>query len=358
MLCAILCGLVILCMTACAGSSSGSESEAGSGSESKGSSGATGKTSSYTDTGFAMGTVVNQTIYSDDKDIASEVTSLLTSTEEKYISWRVKDSDIGKINSNSKTGTPTDISAETATFIHKALKISADSHGAFDPTIGKLSRLWDFDNNPSDVPPADKITKVMKSVGYENITLADNSVTIKNNSSVDLGAMGKGIGCDEIQTYLDGRKDVSGYLLNIGGSSIMTYGEKSDGQPWKVAVLNPRDSENYLGAISLEGTKHVSTSGDYERYFEKDGKRYHHILDPETGYPADSGLISVTVVTDNGATCDALSTACFVLGREKAEVLLKEYEAEGIFVDSDKNIYVTDGLKDRFELMADDYTLK
>lgn len=313
--------------------------------------------SSYNDTGFAMGTVINQTLYSDNKELASQIINLLKTTEEKYISWRFEDSDIGIINSGAKGQAPIEISKETASYIKKALKIASDSNGAFDPTIGRLSRLWDFDNNPTDTPADEEISKNMASVGYQNILLDNTKVSIKNESSIDLGAMGKGIGCDEILSLLE-ESSVSGYLANIGGSSILTYGEKDDGKPWKVAVLNPRDEENYLGSISLKGTNHVSTSGDYERYFEKNGKRYHHILDPKTGYPADSGLISVTVVAKNGSDCDALSTACFVLGRKKAEKLLSKYNAEGIFVDNTKNVYITKGLKDKFELIADeDYIL-
>lgn len=111
----------------------------------------------------------------------------------------------------------------TATYIEKALTISAHSDGAFDPTIGKLSRLWDFDNSPTSAPKKSEIDDVMKSVGYKNISLTKNKVNIKNNASIDLGAMGKGIGCDEIQSYLDKKKNVDGYLINIGGSSICRY---------------------------------------------------------------------------------------------------------------------------------------
>lgn len=312
---------------------------------------------SYDDTSFAMGTVVNQTVYSDDKEITSEVIKILTDVEKEYISWREENSDIGKINENTAGGNAIGVSEETVDYIEKALAIASDSDGAFDPTIGKLSRLWDFESGAAEVPDKSEIQKLMEGTGYENITASDDKVTMSNDASIDLGAMGKGIGADEIQAYLDERSDVKGFLINIGGSSILTYGEKDSGEPWKVAVLDPRSEEGYLGSITLDDTYHVSTSGDYEKYFEVDGKRYHHILDPSTGYPAESGLISVTIVADNGATCDALSTASFVLGRQKAEKLLEKYKADAIFVDEEKNVYITDGLKERFELMAEGYLL-
>lgn len=138
----------------------------------------------------------------------------------------------------------------------------------------------------------------------------------------------------------------------------MTYGEKPDGSSWKVALTDPRDTEgDYLGAITLDANQFLSTSGDYEKYFIEDGIRYHHILDPKTGYPVQNGLTSVTIVCDQGYLADGLSTACFVLGMDAAKPLLEKYDAEAVFVDEDKNVYVTSGLMDKFELMKDGYTV-
>jgi thiamine biosynthesis lipoprotein len=150
---------------------------------------------------------------------------------------------------------------------------------------------------------------------------------------------------------------VSGAVISVGGS-IVTYGQKDDGSDWSVAIAGPRSEEgDYLGILSVSGDKFVSTSGDYEKYFIKDGKRYHHILDPDTGYPAESGLISTTVLCDSGLLSDGLSTACFVLGAEKALDLLEEYGAEGILVDEEKNIYLTDGIAEQFTLLDDGYQI-
>jgi thiamine biosynthesis lipoprotein len=315
---------------------------------------------SYDDVGFAMGTVVNQTIYSTDKNIAAEIVDLLTTIEKQRISWREEDSEVAAINRNAlavRGGAPTEISQETKGYLQTALEIAADSNGAFDPTMGQLTQLWDFDGGSEVVPDASRISSLLADVGYAHVHVEGDSATLAESSSIDLGAMGKGIGCDEVESYFDAKGDVAGALVNIGGSSVLTYGKKSTDEPWKVAVLNPRDEVDYLGALTLKGTNHVSSSGDYERYFELDGKRYHHILDPATGYPVDNGLMSVTVVGRHGAQCDALSTACFVLGWEQSLELLARYDAEAIFVTTDKQVQVTDGLKDSFQLLADGYTV-
>ena len=148
--------------------------------------------------------------------------------------------------------------------------------------------------------------------------------------------------------------------MNLGGSSVMTYGSKPDGSSWNVAVTDPRaeNEDDYLGVVALNGTEFLSTSGDYEKYFIENGVRYHHIMDPSTGYPAESGVTGVTVVCDTGLEADALSTACFVLGVEKGAQLLKAYGADGLFVDEDHHVYLTEGMKERFSLLADSYSVE
>jgi len=309
----------------------------------------------YNHVDFVMGTVVNITLYAKGADKTSEIPPLLSAIESERISWRDGGSEIARINAGA--GTPMEISGEMKTYLEIALAIAEDSGGAFDPTVGELSRLWDFDSGNGIIPADGAIEELLGAVGYEKIVLEGDTVSLEDGASIDLGGIGKGIGCDEVQKYLEGSGEATGALVNIGGSSTVTYGTKGSGEPWKIAVQNPRDSAGYAGALSLSGTHHVSTSGDYEKYFETDGKRYHHILDPGTGYPADSGLMSVTVVADSGALSDALSTACFVIGKEKSMALLSKYGAEAVFVGIDKSITVTDGLKDSFELMADDYRM-
>ena len=310
----------------------------------------------FEDTGFAMGTVVFQTIYSEDKEISQEILELLTALEQEKLSWRAEGSEIAEINRSSKEGKPTKVSVEMMGYLSHALSVAKNSGGAFDPAIGLLTKLWDFDGAKNSVPPSEEIEALLEGADYRNIRLDCVFVWVDKGASIDLGAVGKGIGCDEAEKYLDEKANVESALINLGGSSILTYGTKDSGEPWTIAVLNPR-ADGHLGYIEITGTKHISTSGDYNRYFIEDGRRYHHILDPHTGYPADAGLMSVTVVSDKGADSDALSTAALVLGKDKALELLEKYGAEAIFVDTDKNVYMTEQLERKFTLTADGYKL-
>ena len=310
----------------------------------------------YTKTDFAMDTVVSETLYTTGEDITADVISALKDVEENWISWTKESSQIYQINQNA--GNTTTVSDETATCLKQVLDLSKASGGAMDPTMGRVIRLWDIDGEDPHIPSDDELNSLLENVGYDKVTLDGNKVTMPEGVTLDLGAAGKGIGCDVISEFLKDQKEVEGMILNLGGSSVFAYGQKPDDSPWKVAVTDPRDTEGeYLGAITIEGGEFLSTSGDYEKYFMEDGKRYHHILDPKTGYPVWNGLDSVTIVCDNGLLADGLSTACFVLGMDDAMELLEKYDADAMFVDEDKNIYLTDGMKDRFELMKNTYTV-
>lgn len=319
----------------------------------------TGEVQQYTNTDFAMGTVISQTVYTSGEDKTAAYVKLLEEIENDLISWRIEGSEIDRVNQSSGKEEGIELSEKTAGYLAQTLILSEKSRGKLDPTIGKLTRLWNIDGEDSkeEIPDQKEIENLLEDIGYERIVQNDRHVTMERNVSLDFGAVGKGIGCDEIDKLLKEDETVEGAVISVGGS-ILTYGEKEDGEPWMVAIADPRSEEgNYLGTLGIEGEKFISTSGDYEKYFIKDGERYHHILDPDTGYPAKSGLISTTVVCDSGLLSDGLSTACFILGREKALDLLEEYGAEGILVDEDKNIYVTEGLTSSFTLMADGYQI-
>ena len=310
----------------------------------------------YSKTDFAMDTVVSETLYTTGEDITADVITALKDVETNLISWTEEGSQIYKINQNA--GNTTTVSDETAGYLKQVLDLSEASGGAMDPTMGKVIRLWDIDGENPHVPAEDDLKSLLADVGYDKVILNGNDVTMPEGVTLDLGAAGKGIGCDAAKKILDADKDVSGMILNLGGSSVMSYGSKPDGSAWQVAVTDPRDTEgDYLGVVTLNGTEFLSTSGDYEKYFIEDGIRYHHILDPSTGYPARSGLTSVTVVCDDGLDADGLSTACFVLGKDKAEELLKKYNADGLFVDDSGHVWLTEGMKERFQLLKDTYSI-
>ena len=310
----------------------------------------------YSKTDFAMDTVVSETLYTTGEDITADVITALKDVETNLISWTEEGSQIYKINQNA--GNTTTVSDETADYLKQVLDLSEASGGAMDPTMGKVIRLWDIDGENPHVPAEDDLKSLLADVGYDKVILNGNDVTMPEGVTLDLGAAGKGIGCDAAKKILDADKEVSGMILNLGGSSVMSYGSKPDGSAWQVAVTDPRDTEgDYLGVVTLNGTEFLSTSGDYEKYFIEDGIRYHHILDPSTGYPARSGLTSVTVVCDDGLDADGLSTACFVLGKDKAEELLKKYNADGLFVDDSGHVWLTEGMKERFQLLKDTYSI-
>lgn len=312
------------------------------------------KTQKYTNTDFAMNTVVSETLYTKGKDLNPSIGKLLKKTEEELLSWTEEDSQIAQVNQAG--GETVEVSDELTDYLQKIQQLAEDSEGAFDPTLGKVIRLWDIEGENAGIPQVGELESLLKETGYEKLELDGNKATLKDGATLDLGAAGKGIGCDLVMELLKQDADVSGMILNLGGSSVMAYGEKPDQSDWRVAIRDPREPEgDYLGAVSLKGGEFLSTSGDYERYFMEDGKRYHHILDPKTGYPVWNGLTSVTVVCDSGLFADGLSTACFVLGKEKALPVLEKYGADAAFVDEDHKVYLTEGMKERFELMKNTY---
>ena len=311
----------------------------------------------YSNTDFAMDTVISETLYTMGEDINASVGEKLREIETGLLSWTTGDSQIAEIN--NANGETVEVSEELAGYLTQILQLATDSDGAFDPTLGEVIRLWNIEGDDPHVPEQSELDKLLKNVDYKNIVLDGDKVTLKNGSTLDLGAVGKGIGCDVTAACLKEQKDVTGMILNLGGSSVMAYGEKPDQSPCKVAVTDPRDTEGeYVCAVTIKGGEFLSTSGDYEKYFMEDGKRYHHILNPEDGYPVWNGVTSVTVVCDNGLLADGLSTACFVLGIEDAQPLLEKYHADAAFMDDDHNVYLTSGMKERFELMKNTYTVK
>lgn len=279
----------------------------------------------------AMGTIVSQKVYGDSSAKHIEKINILINSLDDEISWRENGSAVAKLNLGQKV-----MSKEVSSILNKCCDISRDTDGAFDVTVAGLTKLWSIGEDTQRVPEDEEIKAEIKNVDYEKINIQGSSVTLDPNTQIDLGAVGKGAACDNVMTYLKA-SDIKGAVVSVGGS-IVAYGSyNKKGDKWKIAVKHPRKDNEYLGVISLS-QGFVSTSGDYERYFEQDGKRYHHIIDANTGYPAESGLISVTVVCDSGILSDALSTACFILGKEKSLPILEKYEAAAIFVDSELNV--------------------
>ncbi len=304
----------------------------------------------YKSADVLMGTNFYGTVYGGKEDVLPELAEQLRRLETGQLSWREETSEIGKLNSVSGQESGENISAATFGYLKDILEIAKRSNGALDPTIGSISRLWDFGGADEGLPAQEQINALLEKTGYEKLGIDENSIFLPEGMSLDLGAVGKGIGADRAAKFIQSQEGIEGAVIALGGT-IALIGSRPDREPWNLAITNPRGKEGeILGVLKLSGQWFISTSGDYEKFFMVDKKRYHHILNPKTGYPAESGLISVTVVCDSGLKSDGLSTACFVLGLKQGMELLEEYGAEGIFVDEEKNVYTTEGLKSLFDL--------
>ncbi len=301
-------------------------------------------TPEFSKNSIAMGTVVSQMLKGTGAEAtADEIIEKINEVEKSSLSWRIKGSDIFNINANP--GKPAIVSKNTIEWVDKTLKVCKSSDGALDITVGKLTALWDIGGVNPRLPKQAEIDSVLGGVGFEKVAANSAGIKIANGQSLDMGALGKGIACDEALEILQASK-VKSAIISVGGS-ILLFGQS---KKINVGIRNPRGEANdYMGILSLKDCC-ISTSGDYEKVLTVNGKKYHHILNPKTGYPAESGLMSVTIVCDSGLLSDALSTACFVMGYEKSLPLLKEFDAEAVFITHDNYVFVTNGLKDKFQL--------
>lgn len=250
---------------------------------------------------------------------------------EKTLSRFIEDSDVSKINAN--TGEWVEISDTTLEVIQMGINIGELSQGAFDITIGALLDLWGFGSGHYYVPNDAELEKALATIDYKKVEInqEENKVRIPEGTILDLGGIAKGYIVDQGIEFLKSEHVIRA-IINAGGD-ISVIGRRPDDQPWRVGVQDPESPASIRWVLPLENTT-VVTSGDYQRYFEYGGQKWHHIIDPKTGYPADS-LRSVTIVGDDAAISDAVSTAVFVLGWEKGIKFMEEStDIEGILVGS------------------------
>lgn len=297
----------------------------------------------HTASSFAMGAYVQQTLYGPGGEAAARQAGEAIARLENSISWRREGGSVWQLNKAAGSG-PAGLDGEARQVLETALAVCKASGGAFDVTIAPVSRLWDFDNEPR-LPGGDELRTALALVGWQGLSLTGDSAALaRPGMGVDLGAAGKGAACDTaISCYR--AAGIESAVVAVGGS-VGLYGEKPGGGPWRVSVRDP-DGQGALGVLEV-GPGFVSTSGSYEKYFQQDGRTYHHLLDPRTGLPAESGLVSVTVVSGSGVLSDCLSTACFVLGYEGSQPLLEEFGAEALFVRGGREILLTPGLEGAF----------
>lgn len=256
---------------------------------------------------------------------------------ENMFSKEIETSEISKIN--SAKGTPVEVSAETASLIKKGLYYSELSGGAFDITIAPVSELWDFRGDKKEIPPQEAITEALTHVGYQNVTVDGNTVTLADpEAALDLGGIAKGYIADQLKAYLK-KEGVKHALINLGGN-ILVIGNQPNGNDYKIGLQKPFDEQNTAITTVSVHDQSVVSSGIYQRYFKIDGEIYHHILNPQTGYPYENNLLGVTIISDQSADGDALSTTCFALGLEKGMELIKSIDhTEAIFITDDYQLH-------------------
>lgn len=302
-----------------------------------------------TKSGFYFNTVISVTIYENGSEQILDDCFDLAAKYEGYFSNTIPDSDISKIN--DAAGTPVTVHDETIELLEEGIAYGELSGGKFDITIGKLSDLWDIstkalltETNVSMIPTAADIQSALSTVDYHTIKIDGSEVTLLNpDAKIDLGGIAKGYIADQMKAFLNSKGITAGFI-NLGGN-VLALGPKTDGSAYTIGIQKPFAEENVAIASVSISDETVVSSGVYERYFEVDGKRYHHILDTATGYPYDNGLLEVTVITKNSADGDGLSTTCFSLGLTDGMALIESLnDTEAIFITDDYQIHVSSGM--------------
>lgn len=295
---------------------------------------------------FAMDTYMTFTAYGDNAGEALEKAEKEIHTLESE--WSVTDENSEIYAVNHSNGNVVTLSEDTAGVVSFALEMAKETDGALEPTIYPVLTAWGFTTDENRIPGNEEIQSLLSRVGYEKVELNGQKIHLPEGMELDLGAVGKGYAGD-LTAEIVKESGVTSALLNIGGN-VQTVGSRPDGNDWRLAIRSPY-GDGEVGVLEVSDCA-VVTSGNYERYFTgEDGKRYGHIIDPKTGYPVDNGLTSVTIVTEEGKTGDALSTSMFVKGLEGAQEYWKSHKGfDMILMTEDGEIYLTEGIENNFTL--------
>lgn len=295
---------------------------------------------------FAMNTYMTFTAYGEQAQTALDESEALIEKLESL--WSVTDENSEIYRANHSSGQAVSISEETSDLISFALEMAEKTEGALDPTIYPILTAWGFTTDSKQVPSSEQIAELLQKVGYSRIQLEGTSLTVPEGMELDLGAVGKGYSADLVTEVLK-KHDIESAIISLGGN-IQAIGSRPDGSDWRIGIRAPWEDGN-LGVLEISDAA-VVTSGGYENYFEdEDGNIYWHILDPFTGYPANSGLQAITIIGKEGRLCDALSTALFVMGAEQAEAYWRENGGFDMLLVTDENeIILTEGIVDKFTL--------
>ncbi|NCO28414.1 MAG: thiamine biosynthesis protein ApbE [Caldiserica bacterium CG02_land_8_20_14_3_00_36_38] len=294
---------------------------------------------------YSMNTVIQINISGKDKkDATDAVTQEINFLNQKFDDFSPQ-SDVSKINDNAGKNA-VEVDNVTIEIISKALECYKETDGAFNISVAPLSKLWGFKGNELRVPLESEIKQTINLVNINDLIIEGNKVMLrKTGEAIDLGGIAKGYTLDKIKEILP-KYNLKSAIINMGGN-ILTYGISNKGN-WLIGIKNPRE-DGVVGKITIKGSKFISTSGDYEKYFIENGKRYCHIINPSTGLPSDK-IVSVTVVSDKGYLGDAFSTAFFVLGKEKSLELANKSGVEIIGFDKNLNPFFTDGIKNEVNI--------
>lgn len=304
---------------------------------------------------YALGTLINLRAFGNKAQKAiDEAIERLNDINEKMSAFK-EDSEISKIN--SKAGVDSEIvSKDTYEVIKSAVKYSSMLEGTFDPTIRPLVRLWSIGTKEQRIPEKNEIEESLKLVNYNDVILDEgqSSIMLKHKKqALDVGGIAKGFATDEVRDIFH-QHNIKSALIDLGGN-IFALGGKEDESPWKVGIQNPFKSRGeYIGVLSVKN-KSIVTSGNYERNFTKDGKMFHHIIDPKTGYPSQSKIISATIISDNSIDGDGLSTGVYIIGIDKAIKIIESIDGvDAIFITEDKEVYKTSGVNESVFTLTDE----
>ena len=312
---------------------------------------------------FVLGTVCSITLYDHKNKQENVYHNVFTRLREieNLMSVNISTSDVSRINAAAEIA-PVQVHEDVFKVIERAVFFAQLSDGAFDPSVGPLVSLWGINSDHPNVPPLEAIRRTVPLINWRHIDLdkQTNSVFLKRQfMALDLGAIAKGFAADEAAAIIK-NAGIKRAVIDLGGN-IVILGEKKDASPWRVGIQNPNAKRGeYIGIIqipSIVTEQTVVTSGVYERFFEAQGRRYHHIFSPLQGYPADNGLVSVTIIGSVSMDADALSTAVFVMGFEKGRTLIENLpDVEAVFVFEDNSVRITSGVD--FTLTDKSFQLK
>lgn len=298
-----------------------------------------------TKTGYYFNTIVTLTGYGKNAESVLNEGIALCAHYENMLSRTVEGSDIWKIN--HADGASVEVSQDTAYLLTKALEYARMTDGLIDPTVTPLSELWNFTGDPpGPVPKPEELEALLPHVNYETVHIDGSSVCLEDpEAELDLGFLAKGYIADQLKELFL-KRGLAHALINLGGN-VLAVGEKPDGAAFRTGIQRPFGARNETVQIVDLADRSLVSSGSYERYFEENGVLYHHILDPFTGYPVDTDLDGVTILSDSSMEGDALSTTCFLLGYEKGQELIDSLSGiEALFVMKDGSVYKTNGFPD------------